>query len=232
MQRIRIPQAYVDRVTARAGRAHTVDALNGPRTALVVVDMQDYFMGEGQPAECPQAREIVPTINRLARATREAGGLVVWIQTQSGQESLNSWSVYYERTTPSKAEARVVGMSPGGSGFELWHELDVLDGDEVVIKTRFSAFIQGSSRLEEMLRTRDIDTVMVSGVATSTCCESTARDGMMLNFRTLMISDACADGDPYLHEASLTKFYVSFGDVRSSDEAIDLLLRRATAPPA
>ncbi len=231
MHKVNIPQEYIDRVAARGGRAHSVAALDGPRTALIVVDMQYYFMAEGQPSECPVAREIVPNVNRLADGVRRNGGLVVWIQTLSGPESLDFWSVYYERMTPDKAKARVDGMSPGGSGYDLWPDLDVHDGDEIVIKTRYSAFIQGSSRLEDVLRARGIDTILITGVSTSTCCESTARDGMMLNFRTMMISDGCAAPDDYLHNATLNNFYLQFGDVQATDEVISLL-DKGTAKPA
>ena len=231
MHKVNIPQEYIDRVAGRGGRAHSVAALDGPGTALIVVDMQHYFMGAGQPSECPVAREIVPNVNRLADGVRRNGGLVVWIQTLSGPESLDSWSVYYERMTAEKSQGRVDGMSPGGSGYDLWPDLDVHDGDEIVIKTRYSAFIQGSSRLEDVLRARAIDTILITGVSTSTCCESTARDGMMLNFRTMMISDGCAAPDDYLHNATLNNFYLQFGDVQATDEVI-ALLDKGTAKPA
>ena len=227
MHKFHIEQKYIDRVVGRGGRAHSVEALDGPRTALVVVDMQNYFMGEGQPSECPVARAIVPNVNRLADAARRAGGLVVWIQTRSGPESREFWSVYYERMTPEAGARRVSGMSPDGDGYPLWPELEVRDGDEIVIKTRYSALVPGSSNLEEVLRSRGIDTVLITGVSTCTCCESTARDAMMLNFRTLMVSDGCAAPDDVLHNATLTSFYLQFGDVQATDELVALLDRSA-----
>ena len=232
MHKIDIHQDYIDRVIDRGGREHSVESLDGPKTALVVVDMQHYFMGEGQPSECPVAREIVPNVNQLAEAVRREGGLVVWIQTRSGPESLDFWSVYYERMTPEKSKARVDGMSPGGSGYDLWPELEVKDADEIVIKTRYSAFIHGSSNLEEVLRARGIDTILITGVSTCTCCESTARDGMMLNFRTMMVSDGCAAPDDYLHNATLNNFYLQFGDVQGTDDIIALLKAGASRAAA
>lgn len=232
MHKIDIHQDYIDRVIDRGGREHSVESLDGPKTALVVVDMQHYFMGEGQPSECPVAREIVPNVNQLAEAVRREGGLVVWIQTRSGPESLDFWSVYYERMTPEKSKARVDGMSPGGSGYDLWPGLEVKDADEIVIKTRYSAFIHGSSNLEEVLRARGIDTILITGVSTCTCCESTARDGMMLNFRTMMVSDGCAAPDDYLHNATLNNFYLQFGDVQGTDDIIALLKAGASRAAA
>jgi ureidoacrylate peracid hydrolase len=232
MHKVHIKQEHIDRVTERGGSAHSVTSLDGPKTALVVVDMQIYFMGEGQPSECPVAREIVPNVNKLADATRRAGGTVIWIQTHSGEESLDFWSVYYERMTPENSQKRAEGMSPGGSGFDIWPDLDVRPEDPIVPKTRYSAFIPSPSKLEAVLRERKIDTLLVTGVATCTCCESTARDAMMLNFRTMMISDGCAAPSDELHNATLTQFYLQFGDVQSTDEVVTLLERNIGAAAA
>ncbi len=232
MHKFEIKQKYIDRVKERSGRVHTVDSLDGPRTALVVVDMQLYFMGEGQPSECPVAREIVPNVNRLADATRRAGGTVIWIQTVSGPESLDFWSVYYQRMTDQAGNARVEGMSPGGSGYDLWPELDVRDEDRIVNKTRYSGFIPSPSQLEGVLREGGIDTLLITGVSTCTCCESTARDAMMLNFRTMMISDGCAAPEDELHAATLNQFYIQFGDVQTTDEVVGLLERNIAAAAA
>ena len=223
MHKVHIKPEHIESVIRRGGKAHSVESLDGPKTALVVVDMQLYFMGEGQPSECPVARDIVPNVNRLAAATRRAGGTVIWIQTHSGPESRDFWSAYYERTTPEGARKRVEGMAPGGSGFAIWPELDVRPEDPIVPKTRYSAFMPDPSRFEAVLRERGLDTLLITGVSTCTCCESTARDAMMLNFRTMMISDGCAAPDDELHNATLNQFYLQFGDVQSTDEVIALL---------
>ena len=70
-------------------------------------------------------------------------------------------------------------------------------------KTRYSAFIQGSSNIERLLRDRGIDTLLVTGTATNVCCESSARDAMMLNFKTIMVTDGNAATDDDDHNASL-----------------------------
>jgi ureidoacrylate peracid hydrolase len=218
-----IKPEHIETMMRRGGKEHSVESLNGHATALVVVDMQIYFMGKGQPSECPVARDIVPNVNRLAEATRRAGGKVIWIQTHSGPDSKDFWSAYYDRMTPENGEKRVTGMEPGGSGFDIWPDLDVRDEDEIVPKTRYSAFLPAPSKLEAVLKKSNIDTMLVTGVSTCTCCESTARDGMMLNYRTMMISDGCAAPDDNLHNNSINQFYLQFGDVQSTDEVIALL---------
>ena len=125
--------------------------------------------------------------------------------------------------TPENSDKRVEGMSPGGSGFELWPELEVKDEDMVVPKIRYSAFMPPPSKLDAVLKKQAIDTVLITGVATCTCCESTARDAMMLNYRTLMVSDGNAAPNDDLHNASLNQFYLQFGDVQSTNEVIALL---------
>jgi ureidoacrylate peracid hydrolase len=229
MHKVHIKPEHIERVIKRGGREHTVESLDGPKTALVVVDMQIYFMGEGQPSECPVAREIVPNVNRLAEATRRNGGKVIWIQTHSGPDSLDFWSVYYQRMTPSSGQARVAGMSPGGSGFDIWPDLDVRDEDVIVPKTRFSAFMPDPTVFDGILKQQGIDTLLITGVSTCTCCESTARDAMMMNYRTLMVTDGCAAPDDELHNATMNQFYLQFGDVQSTDELITLLDRKMSA---
>ena len=227
-----IKPEHIKTMIRRGGKEHSVESLNGPATALVVVDMQIYFMGEGQPSECPIARDIVPNVNRLAEATRRAGGKVIWIQTHSGPDSKDFWSAYYDRMTPENSAKRVTGMEPGGSGFDIWPDLDVRDEDEIVPKTRYSAFLPAPSKLEAVLKENNIDTILITGVSTCTCCESTARDGMMLNYRTMMISDGCAAPDDDLHNNSINQFYLQFGDVQSTDEVIALLDRNIAAAAA
>jgi ureidoacrylate peracid hydrolase len=94
-----------------------------------------------------------------------------------------------------------------------------------VTKTRYSAFIHGSSDIERHLRDRGIDTILVTGTATNVCCESSARDAMMLNFKVVMVSDGLATHNDEEHNATLSAFYGLFGDVQTVDEAIQSLER-------
>jgi ureidoacrylate peracid hydrolase len=220
MHSFEMPAAYVERMVARQGRPHTCESFDGAKTALLVVDMQIYFMEEGQLGAAPIAQEVVPNVNRLAEAVREAGGLVVWIQNLAPVESIESWSVAHERYTPDKRDLRIGSMQRDARAFQLWPTLDVRDGDERVIKRRYSAFIHGSSNIENVLRDNGIETVIVTGVATNVCCESTARDAMMLNYRSLMVSDGCATVTDEEHAAALGNFYLYFGDVQATDELI------------
>ena len=229
MHQFAMPDWAVKQVLGRRGRAHVFDQPDPHRTALLVVDMQNAFMMDGVAhSPVPMAQEIVPNVNRIARAMRETGGLVVWITTAVTEESLVSWSVCNDDlSTPERRRKRYEAMREGSLGQDLWAGLDAREGDARIRKTRYSAFIQGSSPLEALLRERGIDTLVVGGTVTGVCCESTARDAMMLNFKTIMVSDACAARSDGEHGAALVAFYGTFGDVMTTDEVIGALQARA-----
>jgi ureidoacrylate peracid hydrolase len=221
MHKIDIPQYIIDRVTKARGKLHAFDVLAGPATALLVVDLQNVFMLPPYPTEVPLAREIVPNVNKLAAATRAVGGAVVWIQMTHTEEDKKTWSVFYEDVTKTAMRGdKLKGLVRGSHGQALYETLDVKPDDLKVEKKRFSAFIQGSSDLDKLLKERGIDTVLVTGTVTNTCCESTARDAMMLNYKTIMISDANAAATDEEHNATLANMLRIFGDVMSTDEVI------------
>ena len=233
MHKVTIPQSVIDDVVRSRGREHVFDTLDPAKTALIVVDMQNGFMLKGVAhALCEEAIEIVPNINSLADAVRRTGGAVVWIQTAATQETLQSWSVNVEMNGPERTAHRFDSLGPGTKGYELWAGLEVKPDDLKVQKTRFSAFIQGSSNLEAVLRARGIDTVIITGTVTNVCCESTARDAMMRNFRTIMVTDANAATSDELHNASLAAFYLKFGDIMPTEMVIASLTKSARASAA
>ena len=228
MHKLAIPQSVIDRVVARHGREHVHDDLDPKKTVLIVVDMQNAFMLPAVAhSPCLMAQEIVPNINRLAQGVRETGGTGVWIQTLYTDDTLENWSSLYDMLGVQGTEKRAGALAGGSKGYELWPDLEVKPEDLIVVKNRYSAFIQGSSNLEQVLRERGIDTVLITGTVTNVCCESTARDAMMLNFKTVMITDGNAAVTDDDHNASLVGFYLIFGDIMSTDFAIDCLKRNA-----
>ncbi|HUK59081.1 MAG TPA: isochorismatase family cysteine hydrolase [Stellaceae bacterium] len=232
MHRVRIPQDVLDRIAKRRGRLHPFEKIEGRKTALVVIDLQNAFMLPGMPAAVKDVCDIIPNVNHLAEATRAAGGKVVWVKmTLDGERQ--RWSVFFDHfgsATYSAAEQK--SLSRGDLGHELHAELDVAPGDLTIEKSRFSAFIQGSSELDATLRRLGIDTVLIVGTVTNTCCESSARDAMMLNYRTIMVSDANAAHSDEEHNATLTNILRIFGDVRTTDEVVHLLAEGTGAPAA
>jgi ureidoacrylate peracid hydrolase len=225
-----IPDDVVERVIERRGTAHPFADLNPTKTALVVIDMQHAFMNDAVGhAVCPAARDIVPAINRLAGAVREAGGGVFWVRMTHDESCLNEWSVAFEIATPEARAKRIAALTAGSLGHSLWPELDVKPQDEIVDKYRFSGFLPGTSDLAARLRARGFDTVLITGTVTNVCCESSARDAMMLNFRTIMVSDGNAALTQHEHDAALTAFYNVFGDVMDTDMLVAALRDKRAA---
>jgi ureidoacrylate peracid hydrolase len=228
-----IPDAIVERVIARRGAVHSFANLDPAHTALVVIDLQHAFMNDAVGfAPVPAARDIVRAVNRLAAAVRDTGGGVFWIKMTHDEQCFRDWSVAYELPTPEYRDRRIAALSEGTLGHELWPELDVRPTDEIVKKYRYSAFLPGTSDLAERLRARGFATVLITGTVTNVCCESSARDANMMNFRTIMVSDGNAALSQAEHDASLTAFYNTFGDVMDTDMIIAALRRSSSARAA
>ncbi len=212
-------------------KLHPWDSFPGDRTALVVVDMQKYFVAPTFQGEVASARDIVPAINRLARAVRQHGGQVIWaLNTTSG--TWDSWSVRHELQAPERARKRMEAMELGADGFHLWPQLEVHSEDTRIVKKFYSAFIQGSCDLAADLRKKGIDHVLIAGTYTNVCSQASAQDAMMLNFRTVMVSDCNAGSTPEAHAAALNNFFEFFGDVLTTDEVIARLQRGSAAEAA
>jgi ureidoacrylate peracid hydrolase len=224
MHDIDIPRWVVDRLIKRRGAEHVFTDLDPGRTALIVIDMQNAFMLPGVAfVEIESAPDIVPNINRLAAAMRAAGGTVVWIVTTYTDEVSTDWSTYYRLSTQQNGDRRSNALVKGTEGHRIWEELDVVDGESVIEKTKFSALVQGSSDLDAFLRERGIDTLLITGCLTDGCCESTARDGMMLGYRVVMVTDANAADTDADHNAALCAVYSTFRDVMPTDMVVGLL---------
>ena len=225
MHKIDISQQTLDAsARRRGGRRYAFPQIEAAKTALLVIDMQVYFMAPGMAAEVPIAREIVPNINCLATAIREAGGQVVWVTSTFDKSIEENWSVLQDLFSKERCEAMFTNLCAGGEGHPLWPDLVVEAEDWSVEKNRFSAFIQGSSKLEPRLRAADIDTVIITGTLTDVCCESTARDAMMRNFKTIVITDANAAACDNDHNNSLNALARLFADVVSTEDAIARLV--------
>jgi ureidoacrylate peracid hydrolase len=228
-----IPDSVVQRVVTRRGTEHCFSDLEPGRTALVVIDLQHAFMNEAVGhAVVPAARDIVPAVNRLATAVRATGGGVFWVKMTHDERCLTDWSVAFELATPEMREKRIAALTEGSLGHELWPELDVRPEDEIVKKYRYSAFMPGTSELPDRLRARGFDTVLITGTVTNVCCESSARDANMTNFRTVMVSDGNAANSQEEHDASLAAFYNVFGDVMDTDMIVASLQRARSARAA
>lgn len=219
-----LPADIVERMRVRRGRLHLFERLDTARTALVVIDMQNAFLRPGAPSETPMARAIVPQINRLAQALRAAGGLVAYAQGSFQPQGPDAWPLFFNHmVNPAFSSAILQALTPGHPDHALWPELDVQPQDLRVRKKRYSAFYPGACSLPEQLRERGVDTVIITGTLTNVCCEASARDAMMGDFKTVMVSDANAARSDAEHLGALVSLVQFFADVRSTDEVIGML---------
>lgn len=226
MHKIEIAQQAIDISMRRRGRVQPFTAIEPRKTALLVVDMQTGFVAPGAVAEIPVAREIVPNINRLAGALRQAGGTVVWIISTYGPGAERDWTTFFNFIVTGETSDRFrLAFQPGNPEHTLWPELDQRSVDPLVSKNRLTPFADPSRVLELLLSARGIDMALVVGTVTNVCCECTARDAAMRNFKTIMISDANASRNDAEHNATLSIFLQAFGGVLSTDEAIRLITK-------
>jgi ureidoacrylate peracid hydrolase len=224
MHRYVVSDAVKERVLRRQGKLVSHDTIDAARSALVVVDMQNYFVAEGFPLEVPLARAIVPNINRLSNALRGAGGTVAWVQTTSNG-ALKHWANHHKHMlTPERAATRLAGLDEAAEGFKIYSKLEVLPTDLRAKKQTYSAFMPGLSNLDAQLRSRGIETVLITGTVTNVCCETSARDATLLDYRVIMMSDANAAWTEEEHVATLNTFILFFGDVLSTDDVIARLV--------
>jgi len=173
------------------------------KCALIVVDVQnDFCHPDGACAkrglDVSGAKEIIPNLKKLIDWSHKQKTPVILIQTIHTPE------------TDSEAWCR-----PGTWGIEFY-EFSPAKEDIIVNKHRYSAFI--NTRLSTVLRTVKAETLIMTGVATNVCVESTARDGFMLDYNILLVPDCCSAPSKAAHDMTLETITKHFGMVAVSDE--------------
>jgi len=220
MHSVTVRKEIIDRVLQRRGRYHLFDRLEAARTALIVIDMQSAFCAPAAPAEVPTARDIVAPINRLTAELRTLGVPVIWVlhaNERIGDKS--DWELFFDTFVADEVRDKTLA-SLAAATQSVWPALVTGPADRTVLKNRYSAFIPGSSPLERVLRGMGIDTVLVAGTKTNVCCESTARDAMMLDFKVVLVEDCCAALSDDEHRSALENVIQQFGDVMTADEVL------------
>lgn len=199
--------------------------LSASRSALVIVDVQnDYCHPQGAlgstGCDVSGVKEMMPRLHGLLAAAREQELPILFIQT------------FHEEATDSEAwVTRSSGRSAQVCRKDSWgaefYEISPRPGEIVVNKHRYSAFV--NTRLDSILRTLKIDTLLITGVSTNVCVESTARDGFMLDYHVVLVEDACASYSREAHEMTLTNIQDYFGTVAGSGELMDIWAQRINA---
>jgi ureidoacrylate peracid hydrolase len=187
--------------------------------ALVVVDVQNDFVSPQGSAgkrgeDVSAAMAMVPNLLRLIDEARRVGATIVYIRTTHSEwTDTPSW-IYRTSQKGGLSTCR-----EGTWGAELFEGILPLPTERVVIKHRYSAFI--NTDLNTVLKARNIQSVLVCGVATNVCVETTARDAYMYDYYVTMIDDCSAAYETKLHLGTLENMRRHFGLVASSEEIID-----------
>jgi len=195
----------------------TTHPLNPEKTALIVVDVQNDFCHEqgafgrmGIPMERIEAA--VGRLESFIEEVRRAGVSVIFVRTEH-RDSTNSPTWLTRRIT--LGGERVLPCTEGTWGAEFCR-VKPAAGDPVVIKHRYSGF--ADTDLHLILRSHGITHVLVSGVATNVCVESTARDAFQKDFDVMLVEDCCGAQTVEEHQAALVNIRKFFGEVlRTSD---------------
>jgi bifunctional isochorismate lyase/aryl carrier protein len=161
------------------------------RSALLVIDMQRYFLDEMSHAFLPDASHAAENIKRLVASYRSRGLPVIYTRHALLDDEppgiMGTWWSDNLRASDPLSEI-AGGLGP-------------LPGEHVIRKTRYSAFL--GTDLEQVLRSKGIERLLITGVMTHLCCESTARDAFMRDFEVFFVIDGTASGDDDLHVSSL-----------------------------
>ena len=224
MHKISIPEEIIDACIKRRGRPHVYDTIDPYKTALVVIDMQNSWVAPNLSVlEIPEAKTIVSNINSISTTLRNAGGVVAWTKSTFDDEWTKNM---YKGFCDEKVIDLMMSESKVGSfGFEIWDEMDLRNGDIISEKNRPSALIQGSSDLDDQLRSKGIETLIITGTLTNACCESTTRDAVALGYNVIFVSDGTATRSDFEHNATLVNLMQLVADVRNTADVISLINR-------
>ena len=189
-------------------------------TAIVVVDVQNDFCDPAgacarNGSDVTAAVEMVPRLERLLDSARAAGVMVVFIQT-THDETTDSPAWLARRGDASPVLAAPAGNCRTGTWGAEFYRVAPQPGEPVVIKHRYSAF--AGTNLDVVLRTAGIDSLLLTGVSTNVCVESTLRDGLFAEYRVTLVEDCAASFEAEAHAATVENVAKYFGVVTTSEE--------------
>jgi nicotinamidase-related amidase len=193
--------------------------------ALLVVDMQNGFVAPGAAYEVEAGREILPNIDRLVVDARGRGIPVFWTQSD---HSPPAGGLILERQPIILATGV---LCRGHESFELYPPMtQPVEGDLRIVKHKYDAF--HGTDLDMLLRNLRKGTVLITGVTTECCCESTARTAFFNDYKVVFVSDGNANFDPASHKQACDRIDLLFGRTLSTDEILDIFERGGEAEAA
>jgi ureidoacrylate peracid hydrolase len=198
-------------------------AFDPSTTALIVVDMQNGYCSPGGyfshlGVDLAPTQQVIPAVAELVRTVRDAGVQVIWLQNgwdteqkeAGGPGSVNQLKGNSLKLMRKQPELYGTLLTKGTWDYELVKELTPDASDIIVPKPRYSGF--AGTQLDSILRSRRIQTLLVCGVATNVCVESTIRDAFFLEYYPVLIRDACYQAGPdFIQQATIYNVEQFFG---------------------
>ncbi|MEC7489022.1 MAG: isochorismatase family cysteine hydrolase [Pseudomonadota bacterium] len=190
-------------------------------TAVLVVDIQNDFCATGGHTETnlkksvADCQSVVEPIQALVAETRAAGASVIWIKADYDRRYLSP-PIHARQLSRGISDAYCVAGTWGAE----FYQVSPVDGDTIIEKHRHSAFI--GTGLDQVLRDREIKTLIMAGVQTHVCVESTLRDASARGYYIVVAGDCVASFDRDLHEKTLRCVEMHFGEVVNSAEIVKL----------
>jgi len=196
--------------------------LSSANTALLVVDVQnDFCHNQGvfskyKSATLDHVEQAVSKLSALIEKCRQSNLPIIFIRTtHSDWTNSPSW---LKRMEGAGEKMRICAPDSWGSDF---YNVAPKEGDCIVTKHRYSAFI--GTDLDLILKSKGIENILVTGVATNVCVESTARDAYHRDYNVILIEDCCGAYDNTEHGATLNNISKFFGTVTTSETLIATL---------
>lgn len=191
-------------------------------TALIVVDMQNIWVHPRGARYLPMSEDIVPKVQDLLRFCRSNQVPVIYLHTTK-RKDLADVGIFADIKPQTHDADDEWSNFEGSPGAEFYDPVKPTESDILVKKFRYSGFY--GTQLENLLRALGRDTIAITGVATNVCCDSTARDGAMRDFKVLFLSDCNASFTQDEQEAALRNFDKHFGVVMDSKTLMAKLAR-------
>jgi nicotinamidase-related amidase len=198
--------SWVERI--RPFNQHVLD-LNVATSALLVIDMQKFFLDPASPSFTCGGLAIIPTIKRLVEAFRRENRPVIFTQHVHHPDNIDSGIMKWWW------EGMCIEGSPES---EIHRELAPLPSEKVVLKHRYSAFY--NTDLETVLRCLKVEDLVITGIMTNICCESTARDAYFRDYRVFFLANGTGSINEEMHLASLLNLAFGFAYVTTSDDIL------------
>jgi len=195
------------------------------RTALINVDLQNVFV-EGFEISATDGPDVVQRLNKLSRVCREHGMMVIHTINELRDDGSNR-GIAAEVVTAylqSTGANRRGGITAGTDGAKLHDSLEVEPSDVLLTKPRFGAFT--GTDLDLILRSNGINSVIIGGIATNVCCDTTAREANQRDYKVFFLSDGTGNhgmqglSAEEIKAATLAAVRLAFGQVLTVDETI------------